>query len=158
LFDTYGRFDGGLEPVHKLVRSPHIAHVALYAWTLTTEQCDSALACGVRGVLSKAMPAAELVSALRRIVAGEVVVSDAFEAPDEGSWPGLEFGLTCRESEVAALLSDGLRNRDIARALYVSENTVKSHLKAIYMKVGAASRAEAIIRLAAAASFTRRVA
>jgi DNA-binding NarL/FixJ family response regulator len=158
LFDAYGRSDGGLERVRMLMRSPHVRNVALYAWTLTPEQRDAALACGVGGVLSKSITGDELVDALRRIAAGERVVSEMFEAPDEGSWPGRELGLTCRESEVAALLRDGLRNREIARALYVSENTVKSHLKAIFMKLDAASRGEAIVRLAGVGSFARRVA
>ena len=62
-------------------------------------------------------------------------------------WPGYELGLTLRESEVALFLAQGLRNRDIASALWVSENTVKTHLKSIFQKTAVTSRAEAIVRI-----------
>lgn len=56
------------------------------------------------------------------------------------------LGLSYRESEVLALLSQGLRNQAIARALNVGDETVKSHLKSIYRKLGLSSRGEAIAR------------
>lgn len=62
--------------------------------------------------------------------------------PSDFSSPNLK--LSYRESEVLALLSQGLRNRAIAKALYVGEETVKSHLKSIYRKLGVSSRGEAI--------------
>jgi DNA-binding NarL/FixJ family response regulator len=58
-----------------------------------------------------------------------------------------------RESEVAAFLAQGLRNRDIAGALWVSENTVKTHLKSIFQKMSVRSRAEAIVRISRDGSF-----
>jgi DNA-binding NarL/FixJ family response regulator len=69
-------------------------------------------------------------------------------------WPGFELGLTLRESEVALFLAQGLRNRDIASALWVSENTVKTHLKSIFQKTSVTSRAEAIVRISSDQSFS----
>ena len=54
--------------------------------------------------------------------------------------------LTAREREVLALLADGVGNREIARALGISEHTVKFHLGAIFGKLGAATRTEAVRR------------
>jgi DNA-binding NarL/FixJ family response regulator len=54
--------------------------------------------------------------------------------------------LTPREHEVLALVADGLRNRDIARELGITEHTVKFHLSAVFGKLGAASRTEAVRR------------
>ena len=68
--------------------------------------------------------------------------------------PGHDLGLTLREGEVALFLAQGLRNRDIASALWVSENTVKTHLKSIFQKTAVKSRAEAIVRISRDASFS----
>jgi len=54
--------------------------------------------------------------------------------------------LTAREHDVLALVSDGLHNRDIARALDISEHTVKFHLASIFGKLGASTRTEAVQR------------
>ena len=75
--------------------------------------------------------------------AGEVTIAmRSSGGPSDFSSPNLK--LSYRESEVLALLSQGLRNRAIAKALYVGEETVKSHLKSIYRKLGVSSRGEAI--------------
>jgi DNA-binding NarL/FixJ family response regulator len=54
--------------------------------------------------------------------------------------------LTAREAEVIALVSSGATNNEIAAALVISESTVKSHVKHILRKLGAANRAEAVSR------------
>lgn len=58
--------------------------------------------------------------------------------------PRLVEQLTSREHEVLALVADGLRNREIARRLGISEHTVKFHLAAIFGKLGASSRTEVV--------------
>ena len=59
------------------------------------------------------------------------------------------------KSEVAAFLAQGLSTREMAEALSISEHTVKSHLKAIYPKLGVTSRAAAVARIAADPRFRR---
>jgi DNA-binding CsgD family transcriptional regulator len=54
------------------------------------------------------------------------------------------MGLTQRESEALALVVRGLRNQEIADALFLGVNTVKTHLKSLYRKLGARNRAEAV--------------
>jgi two-component system NarL family response regulator len=58
-------------------------------------------------------------------------------------WPGADLGLTAREGEVLGYLAKGMDNRAIAQALYISEGTVKSHVKAILRKLGAKDRTQA---------------
>jgi DNA-binding CsgD family transcriptional regulator len=66
-------------------------------------------------------------------------VTDGFPDP-----PRLVEPLTPREHEVLVLVADGLRNREIAQRLGVSEHTVKFHLAAIFGKLGASSRTEVV--------------
>lgn len=59
-------------------------------------------------------------------------------------WPGKELGLTERESQVMGLVAKGLPNREIAEQLLLSVDTVKTHLKALYRKMGVRNRAEVV--------------
>jgi DNA-binding NarL/FixJ family response regulator len=76
------------------------------------------------------------------------VADRAAVVPDESpaQREPLVEALTAREREVLALLADGLGNRDIAHALGISEHTVKFHLAAIFGKLGASTRTEAVRR------------
>lgn len=156
LFDPYGHAQLGLDRVWSLTRDPKVGCVAIYTWTLTAEQRDAAQAAGAQGIIAKSTLPDELVGALLEIAAGGQYVSSEFSHDKSMPWPGQEFGLTLRESEVAALLSEGLRNREIARSLWISENTVKTHLKAIFQKTASSSRAQAVVRIGNGPSFTRR--
>jgi DNA-binding CsgD family transcriptional regulator len=60
--------------------------------------------------------------------------------------PVLIESLTAREHEVLALVADGLRNREIAERLGITEHTVKFHLAAVFGKLGATSRTDAVRR------------
>jgi ATP/maltotriose-dependent transcriptional regulator MalT len=59
-------------------------------------------------------------------------------------WPGAQLGLSRRESEVLGLLVSGMSNRAIAAELVVGEETVKTHLRSIYHKLGVNDRAQAV--------------
>jgi DNA-binding NarL/FixJ family response regulator len=60
-------------------------------------------------------------------------------------WAGANRGLSRRESEVLQLMAKGANNRHIARALFISEETVKSHVKAVLRKLGARDRAHGVV-------------
>ncbi len=155
LFDTYGHPRNGPDRVRLLAGDLRIGAVVVYTWAITSEQCEAAVAAGARGVIAKSEPAEALVHALLAIADGDLVVSPIFRRPRGYTWPGHDFGLTARESEVAAFLGEGLSNRDMADALSISEHTVKSHLKAIFQKAGVGSRAQAVARIAADPRFRR---
>jgi two-component system, NarL family, response regulator LiaR len=154
LFDTYGHPRLGLDRVAALSHDPHVGAVAVYTWSFTPERFDAARAAGAGGVLAKSMPAEALVDAIQQIASKEEFVSAHFGRSVRQPWPGYDLGLTLRESEVALFLSKGLRNRDIASALWVSENTVKTHLKSIFQKTSVTSRAEAIVHISRDTSFS----
>ncbi len=154
LFDTYGHPRLGLDRVAELARDPHVHAVAVYTWSFAPEQFDAARAAGARGVLAKSMSADALVDALQQIGRQEEFVSARFGRSVHQPWPGYDLGLTLREGEVALFLAQGMRNRDIASALWVSENTVKTHLKSIFQKTSVSSRAEAIVRISRDSSFS----
>ena len=155
LFDTYGHPHNGIDRVRALTGDPRVGAVVVYTWAITSEQCEAAVNAGARGVIAKSETAEGLVRALLAIDGGELVVSPNFRRPHGYTWPGHDLGLTARESEVAAFLSEGLSNRDMADALLISEHTVKSHLKAIFQKTGVASRAQAVARIAGDPRFRR---
>ncbi|HUI49862.1 MAG TPA: response regulator transcription factor [Acidimicrobiia bacterium] len=156
LFDTYGHPRLGLDRISSLASDSNVRAVAVYTWSLTPERFEAARAAGARGVLAKSMPAEALVAAIEQIVHDGEFVSAHFGRSVHQPWPGHDWGLTVRESEVALFLAQGLRNRDIANALWVSENTVKTHLKSIFQKTSVTSRAEAIVRISRDGSFSAK--
>ena len=112
-----------------------------------------ALRVGAAGFLLKRIRGGELVDYLRRIKDGEVLIDPALAGRVALSaarlhsgefWPGAHLGLTQRESEVLSLLVAGLSNRAIAAKLVVSEETVKTHSRGIYRKLGVSARAAAV--------------
>jgi len=112
-----------------------------------------ALRVGAAGFLLKRIRGGELVDYLRRIADGEVLIDPSLAGRVALSaarlhsgefWPGAHLGLTQRESEVLSLLVAGLSNRAIATKLVVSEETVKTHSRGIYRKLGVSDRAAAV--------------
>ena len=99
-------------------------------------------------------PSAELDALRQRLLANsQLELVDRAETADavvtlpaSKREPPLIEPLTTREHEVLALVADGLHNRDIARALDISEHTVKFHLASIFGKLGASTRTEAVQR------------
>jgi len=113
---------------------------------LTTFEGDveiqRALEAGARGYLLKNMPPSELVEGIRQVHAGkkrvpaEIASHLAEHLSDEA--------LTAREIDVLRHIARGNRNRDIGERLFISEETVKVHVKHIMEKLGASDRTQAI--------------
>ena len=95
---------------------------------------------GAKAFLQKRVSATELVECIRRVHGGDTFVPEAI-ATKLAQRVG-EASLTTRETEVLELLARGSTNKDIARALNISEPTVKSHMKAIFVKVKVSNRTE----------------
>ncbi|WP_028931759.1 response regulator [Pseudonocardia asaccharolytica] len=112
-----------------------------------------ALRAGASGYLLKKISGEELVRQLELAAAGVTVIDTALagRAVDTAArlqskefWPGARHGLTHRESEVLSLMVSGLSNRGIATRLVVSDETVKSHVRSIYRKLGVNDRTGAV--------------
>jgi len=156
LFDTYGQPILGLDRVRSLVADERVRSVAIYTWTLTSASRAAAHKVGARGLIAKALPAEELVDALVAVAGGQFVDTGRFRGVPGGQWPGSQWGLTGRESEVLAMLATGLPNRAIGDVLFVSENTVRTHLKAVFRKLGVTSRSQAVARALTDPTFATR--
>ncbi len=113
---------------------------------LTTSEGDveiqRALVAGARGYLLKTMPPKQIVETIRDVHAGKkrVPAEVAAHLADHAG----EESLSKREIEVLRLVADGNRNRDVAEKLFISEETVKAHVKHIMEKLGANDRTQAV--------------
>ncbi|WP_405107669.1 response regulator transcription factor [Micromonospora sp. NBC_01405] len=127
---------------------------------LTTFDLDEyvvgALRAGASGFLAKDVPAEDLVTAIRTVAAGEAVVAprilkrllDRFAdvLPDPAAAPPKALNaLTEREREVLVQVARGLSNAEIARALSVSETTIKTHVGHVLTKLGLRDRVQAVV-------------
>lgn len=146
LHDLYGRAGVAADALRTLVGDPHIARVAVFALDLSPDLVADGRAAGASGFISKALRGDEIADALVRVVKGEDVVAGTATpkaASPELSWPGKASGLTERESQVLTLLSEGRTNREIAAALYLSAETVKSYVAQVFSKIEVRNRVEA---------------
>jgi DNA-binding NarL/FixJ family response regulator len=113
---------------------------------LTTFEGDvdiqRALQAGARGYMLKSMPPKDLVAVIRQVHAGKKRIPSEVAARLADHLG--EEDLTSREMEVLRLVADGSRNRDIAEKLFISEETVKVHIKHIMEKLGASDRTQAV--------------
>jgi NarL family two-component system response regulator LiaR len=147
LYDTFGQVQGQSIDVERLVDGGD-AKLVVYSWNLHRELVRASLNRGAAGYLSKGMQAEELVTALERIHAGAVIVptSGGTATPTgDGSWPGQDTGLSVRESEIVALITQGLSNQEIADRCYLSINSVKTYIRTGYRKMGVARRSQAVL-------------
>jgi two-component system NarL family response regulator len=113
---------------------------------LTTFDADNdvsrAVKAGARGYLLKDAPREELLECIRKVHAGDTCIPAPLVAK---LMAGISSeSLTGRELEVLKLLARGKSNKEISLSLYVSETTVKSHLRSIFTKLNVLSRTEAI--------------
>jgi len=108
---------------------------------------------GAAGYLLKSISSDDLVRQLELVHGGATALDPgmAARAADTAArmqrdefWPGARQGLTQRESEILSFLVNGISNRAIATRLVIGEETVKSHLRAIYRKLGVSDRAGAV--------------
>ena len=132
----------GIQTIKELVA----CNPAVKALVLTTydneEDIFSALEAGARGYILKDTTREEIIEAVRQIHAGNRYLPSAIAArlADRMIRPSL----TPRELDVLRLVSRGRTNKEMAVAMFVSEETIKSHMKALFQKLGVHDRAEAV--------------
>jgi DNA-binding NarL/FixJ family response regulator len=148
LYDSFAQPESDEREISALVADPRARHVVVYTWNFHPDLVDASRRLGVHGYLSKTLTAAELVAAIEAVNAGDIVISDqGRRAPSAPGldWPGRLEGITDRESEILALITQGKSNADVARLTYLSPNTVKSYIRSVYRKIGASSRTQAVL-------------
>lgn len=146
LYDAFTR-QRVVGPVEQVVANTSAA-VVLYTWHLSPELVKECLDKGVKGCVSKMVEAHELVEAIEKVAGGSVVVSPdpgPGTEPANGDWPGRQHGLSARESEVIALIAQGLSNQEIADRAYLSINSVKTYIRSAYRKIGVQRRTQAVL-------------
>lgn len=158
----------GIEATRRIVADPGIA--AAIAIVTTFDQDDylyQALDAGASGFLLKNAGADDLIAAVRALAAGDAMLAPEVTrrvlsrfaagpsapsstaastgAPAPKATPDLVEPLTEREAEVLTLLADARSNAEIARALFIGEATVKTHVSRILQKLGARDRVQAVV-------------
>ena len=135
-----------------------LPHAKILMLTISDEEADlyDAIKAGASGYLLKEIPIEEVADAIRSVWAGQSRISPSMasklltefaamsKATDERP-PMPAPRLTDREMEVLRLVAQGLNNRDIAKQLFISENTVKNHIRNILEKLHLHSRMEAVV-------------
>lgn len=147
LFDTFAQGEADHEDFSVLLANPRVRRAAVYTWAFDPSLIDTALRLGAAGYLSKTLTASDLVAAIERIDGGEVVVSErpTRRNSSTSNWPGRSDGLTEREAEIMALITQGKTNVEIAELTYLSINSIKSHIRHAYRKAGVTSRTQAVL-------------
>jgi DNA-binding NarL/FixJ family response regulator len=147
----------GIETTRRLTeRHPGVAVVVLTTY-VDDSSVLAALQAGARSYLTKDADCADIVAALHGAATGLSVIDPAArtallaaassrpENPPRPKLPGnLPDGLTLREAEILSMIARGMTNPDIAAELYISTQTIKSHINRIFAKTGSANRIDAI--------------
>jgi DNA-binding NarL/FixJ family response regulator len=148
--------------IHELLRAGPGVRVLVFTLAGDDDSLYQAIRAGARGYLLKSAQTAEIIRAVRGVAAGEAIfgegvaqrVTDLLTAPvhrAEDVFPEL----TRRERQVLDLIADGRSNSVIARQLHLAPKTISNHISAIFAKLRAADRAEAIARARDAGIGTR---
>jgi DNA-binding NarL/FixJ family response regulator len=115
------------------------SRILLWVNTISTELAFQAMGLGVRGILRKTLPTELQVKCLQRVQSGELWfekgLTDSFLC-------ARRVALTPREGQLVSLLSQGLKNKEIATSLTITEGTVKVYLSRLFQKVGVKDRFE----------------
>jgi len=148
LYDSFAQPESDRDEISTLAANPRARRVVVYTWNLHPDLIRSARRQGAHGYLSKTLSARDLVAALEAVHAGEIVISDQLRRARSAvglDWPGRAEGLTDRESEILALITQGNSNAEVAELTFLSPNTVKSYIRTIYRKIGVSSRTQAVL-------------
>jgi DNA-binding NarL/FixJ family response regulator len=143
----------GLEALRAITTTGAEVRTILLCSAISAKQVLEALQLGARGVVLKKR-VAELIPALGAVMRGQYwiesrsvsnvvqIVEQLGAANPQPAQSQSRFGLTARETEIVSFITQGYMNRDIAKSLSITEETVKRHLTNIFNKVGMSNRLE----------------
>jgi len=133
---TYGV---SFQLIQDLRRNTPDCRVMLWVSRISTELAYQAIGLGVRGILQRSLPLNTILEALAKVHKGELWFDKALT---ESILEARKVALTRREGQLVTMLSQGLKNKEVAMMLCVSENTVKVYLSRLFQKVGVKDRFE----------------
>ncbi len=147
---------GGIEATKDIKDAVPNAKILMLTISDEEEDLYDAIKAGASGYLLKEISIEEVADAIRSVHAGQSLISPsmasklltefaAMARKDEEKQQIVPPRLTDREMEVLTLVAQGLNNRDIAKQLFISENTVKNHVRNILEKLHLHSRMEAVV-------------
>jgi len=125
-----------LSGLHQIAKQ---AKIVLWVHAISTELALQAMSLGIRGILRKTLPIDTLMRCLSRVNEGELWFEKALT---DSIMTARRYSLTRREGQLVALLSQGMKNKEIATALNISEGTVKVYLSRLFQKLGVKDRFE----------------
>ncbi|PWC04366.1 response regulator [Agromyces badenianii] len=135
----------GAEATRRIRSQPDSPRVLVLTNYDTDADILGAIEAGASGYLLKDAPPAELIAAVQAAAVGDAALAPGVSSRLDASLSNGER-LTVREAEVLSLVAEGHTNREIGRALFLSEATVKSHLVHIFTKLDVGSRTAAVAR------------
>ena len=133
----------GIEATEEIVRRVPDAKVLIFTAYSERALLQRGLESGARGYILKEAPHETLLRAIEKLAAGEMFVDPALASALTQSRDGSDV-LTAREREILQLLADGMSNADVAAQLFISQETVKSHVRHILTKLEADTRTQAV--------------
>jgi DNA-binding NarL/FixJ family response regulator len=136
LYDSHGLHRSDGSDLDHLIQKTD-AKVLIFSRDMRPDLRARAIARGADGWVSMSYHAQQLVEAIERIADGK-------PQEEQVDWIGHEAGLSPREVEVLSLVTMGMSNQDIADRLFLTINTLKSHIRQAYKKIGVTSRAQAV--------------
>ncbi|MGY1709366.1 response regulator [Geodermatophilus sp. SYSU D00758] len=145
----------GVSATREIVSWPHRPRVLVLTTFDLDEVVDDALEAGADGFLLKRATPEQLVDGIRTVVAGDALVAPAVtrrllrahagRRPLDRQRLQLSAHLTEREADILRALAEGLSNAEIAARVWLSPETVKTHVKSILLKLGVRDRTQAVV-------------
>ncbi|MHC4234186.1 MAG: response regulator [Planctomycetota bacterium] len=141
---------GGIEIARRVSTTYPVTDIVMLTVSENHDNLIRALKAGARGYVVKGVSAPELVEIVRAVANGEAYISPAlannvlFEMTHEDTASPLDV-LTEREREILVLVSQGLRNREIAEQLHLAEKTIRTYMSNVLQKLHVRSRVEAVL-------------
>ena len=145
---------GALEGIRRLRHHHPELKVVVVAWPPARKSILNALSAGAHGFISKRCAPDEMAASFRSVLDGNIYIPPTVSdlQPETRAEPfDAPHLLTCRQRQVLTLLAAGKSNKEIGRALMISESTVKVHLTAAFRQLGVHSRMAAAMALQAQA-------
>ena len=125
--------------LHMLRRESPRSRIILWLHEIPAESAYHAMECGVRGILRKSLPPDMILKCVRKVYEGEMWFDQTLT---QTFLSGRTVKVSRRENELITLVSQGLKNKEIASVMAISEGTVKVYLSRLFEKVGVRDRFE----------------